>query len=214
MSTPMDLYYAPLACSFASHLLIREAALEINLIPVALSRKQLDTGADYFTIATKGQVPVLRFDDGRLLTENAAVLQALARRAAAQGHAGYLPDPGTVAYDDAMEWLSFTGTELHKLCLYPIFQRDAPEAVKAWSRGLLAGKLRTVAQRVAGRPFLAGDHFTVADAYLAWALMLCEQSGLGFQGVEGLGGYWTQIKARPAFGECLAHEARLYKTLA
>lgn len=210
----MDLYFAPLACSFASHLLIREAGLAVNLIPVSLSRKQLETGTDYFSIAPKGQVPVLRFDDGRLLTENAAVLQVLARQAATQGSAGYLPQAGTWAHDETLEWLSFIGTEIHKQCLYPMFQRDAPDAVKAWSRGRLADKLRTVASRVADRPFLVGDQFTVADAYLAWALMLCEQSGTGFQGVEGLDAYWTQLKARPAFGECLAHEARLYKTLA
>ncbi|MBX3653027.1 MAG: glutathione S-transferase N-terminal domain-containing protein [Ramlibacter sp.] len=210
----MQLYYAPLACSFASHLLIREAGLPVKLVPVSLTRKQLDTGADYATIAPKGQVPVLCFDDGRLLTENAAVLQALAREAAARGSAGYLPEPGTVASDEVLEWLSFIGTEIHKQCLYPVFQRDAPEPVKAWALGLLGGKLRTVARRVAEQPFLAGDRFTVADAYLAWALMLCEQSGVGFQGVEGLHAYWTQVKARPAFGECLAHEARLYRSLA
>ncbi len=210
----MDLYYAPLACSFACHLLIRETGLAVNLIPVALSRKQIDAGADYFQIAPKGQVPVLRFDDGRLLTENSAVLQALARRAAAQGHPGYLPEPGTVAHDEVLEWLSFISTEIHKLCFYPVFQREAPEGAKEWAQSLLAGKLQTVANRVAQRPFLVGEHFTVADAYLAWALMLCEQSGMGFQGVEGLGTYWAQIKARPAFGECLAHEGRLYKTWA
>ncbi len=210
----MDLYYAPLACSFACHLLIRETGLAVNLIPVALSRKQLDTGADYFTIAPQGQVPVLCFDDGRLLTENSAVLQALARHAATAGHAGYLPQPGSMAHDEVLEWLSFISTEIHKLCLYPLFQRDAPDAVKEWCQSRLAGKLQTVARRLAQRPFLAGDQFTVADAYLAWALMLCAQSGVGFQGVEGLGTYWAQIKARPAFGECLAHEGRLYKSLA
>ncbi|WP_372662861.1 glutathione binding-like protein [Hydrogenophaga sp.] len=210
----MDLYYAPMACSFACHLLIRESSLPVNLIPVALLRKQLDTGADYFSVAPKGQVPVLRFDDGRLLTENSAVLQALARHAALEGYGGYLPNPGTVEHDELLEWLSFIGTEIHKLCLYPLFQRDAPDAVKEWSQGLLAGRLQTVADRVAHRPFLVGDRFSVADAYLAWALMLCEQSGVGFQGAKGLDAYWAQTKARPAFGECLALEGRLYKTLA
>lgn len=210
----MDLYYAPLACSFASHLLIRETGLAVNLIPVALSRKQLDTGADYFTIAPQGQVPVLRFDDGRLLTENSAVLQALARHAAVVGHTGYMPPPGTAAHDETLEWLSFISTELHKLCLYPLFQPAAPDAAKEWCQGRLAGKLQTVATRLAQRPYLAGDQFTVADCYLAWALMLCEQSGVGFQGVQGLGAYWAQTKARPAFGECLAHERRLYRSLA
>jgi glutathione S-transferase len=61
---------------------------------------------------------------------------------------------------------------------------------------------------------LKGAQFTVADAYLAWALMLAEQSGTGFQGVEGLATYWAQSKARPAFDECLALEARLFRTMA
>ena len=101
----------------------------------------------------QGQVPVLRFDDGRLLTENSAVLQALARKASTEGAPGLLPEAGTRAHDETLEWLSFIGTEIHKQCLYPMFQRDAPGEVKAWSRSRLPGKLRTVASRLEGRRF-------------------------------------------------------------
>ncbi|MEZ5717155.1 MAG: glutathione S-transferase C-terminal domain-containing protein [Burkholderiaceae bacterium] len=148
------------------------------------------------------------------MTENSAVLQALARKASAEGAPGLLPEAGTRAHDETLEWLSFIGTEIHKQCLYPMFQRDAPGEVKAWSRSRLPGKLRTVASRLEGRRFLTGDRFTVADAYLAWALMLCEQTGTGVLGLEGLSAYWTHIKARPTFGQCFAHEARLHKSMA
>ncbi|MGE0348043.1 glutathione binding-like protein [Hydrogenophaga sp.] len=209
MSAPAALYFSPLACSFASHLVVRETGLTVRLVPVSLRRQQLDDGAAFRDLAPKGQVPVLQFDDGRLLTENMAVLLALAR----SGGMG-LPEEGTATRDELLEWLSFVGTEIHKLCLYPMFQRDAPDAVKEWARARLASRLRTVADRLSERPYLVSDAFTVADAYLVWALMLCEQSGEGFQGVQGLDTYWARMKSRPAYGATLAHEARLYPTLA
>ncbi len=203
----MDFFFAPLACSMAGHVLIREAGLPINLRRVALAPKQTAEGTDYHEIAPLGQVPVLRFDDGRVLTENSVVLQVLAGLAPERG---YLPPRDSAEGLATLEWLSFSATEMHKLCLYPMFQRNAPDAVKAWSRAQLPPRLALAARRLEGRPWLAGEAFTIADAHFGWALALCRMAKVDEARAGALAGYWERLMARPAFAACLEEEKALY----
>lgn len=205
----MELYYSPFACSFASHVLVQEAKLDVRLIPVSLLRKQLADGTDYHAVSPKGQVPALRFGDGTLLTEGVAVLQVLADLA--PQHA-YLPPRGTQAYYQAMEWLGFVATELHKQCLYAIFTATAPEASRQWALELLPRKLAVAARRLDEQPWLGGQHFNVADAYFAWVLMLCERLEIDLrqESLAPLNDYWHRLKQRPAVAQCMAEEAASY----
>ncbi|WP_395702865.1 glutathione S-transferase N-terminal domain-containing protein [Aquabacterium sp.] len=204
----MQLFFSPLACSLASRVLIREAHLPIDCVPVSLPRRRSADGQDFLAINPLGQVPALRFDDGRVLTENIAILQQLADLAP---QAGYLPPRDTPEGQAALQWLSFTATEVHKLCLYPVFQREAPDAVKAWCRGLLPQRLAHAATRLAATPWLAGDAFGVADAYFGWALMLAQQAGVDLATQPALQRYWQALLARPAFAATLGEEQALYR---
>lgn len=205
----MELYYSPFACSFASHVLVREAGLDVHMVAVSLQRKQLADGSDFHAIAPKGQVPALRFDDGTVLTENVAVLQVLADLA--PGH-GYLPARGSRACYEAMEWLAFVATELHKQCLYAIFTKTSPEEARQWALQLLPQKLAIAARRLQEHAFLGGEAFGVADAYFAWVLLLCERLEIDLsQGaLTPLQGYWLRLKQRPAVAHCMADEAASY----
>jgi glutathione S-transferase len=205
----MELYYSPYACSFASHVLVREASLDVRLVPVSLQRKQLADGSDFHALTPKGQVPALRFADGGLLTENVAVLQVLADLAPERG---YLPPRGSRGYYEAMEWLGFVATELHKHCLYPIFTKTSPEEARQWALQLLPQKLAVAARRLERHAYLGGDAFGVADAYFAWVLLLCERVEVDLsQGpLAPLQEYWARLKQRPAIAQCMADEAASY----
>ena len=74
----MDLYFSPLACSMATRIAIYEAGAEERFVEVDTKAKRTRDGADYWTINPLGLVPVIRTDDGELLTENAAILQYVA----------------------------------------------------------------------------------------------------------------------------------------
>lgn len=205
----MDYFFSPLACSFAGHLVIREQGLPIRTIPVSLRRKVTAEGQDFHAVTPKAHVPVLRFDDGRVLTENAVILQVLAGLAP---DSGLLPSPATPAGQATLEWLSFVVSELHKLCLYPVFQRDgAPEPVKDWSRALLPRRLAIAADHLAQREWLAGETFTIADALLGWALMISPHAGFAISELPSLETYWQRLMARPAFAECVAQERAMYR---
>lgn len=191
----MKLYYAPFACSLAAHITCREAGLEVDLRRVELSSKQVEGGEDLHALNPMGQVPTLVADDGSILVENSAVLAYLADRAPASGLA---PAPTDAARYELTRWLSFVGTELHKKGLAMIFAPDSPEAVKAYARTSLAKPLAVVARHLTDRDVLVGSQFSVADAYLFWALTLAPHGGVSLDAYPALAAYHARALGRPA----------------
>lgn len=198
----MELYYSPFACSLASHITLREAGLDADLIAVRLATKETSSGASLFDVSPKGQVPALRRDDGSVLTENPVVLQYLADR---NPKANLLPPPASEDRYRVLEWVSFVATELHKACLATMLNPEAPAEAKAWARTQLAHKLAHVAGEIGEREFLAAGRFTIADAYLTWALTLCGVAGIELPGE--LARYLARMQQRPAVRSALKAES-------
>ena len=128
----MKLYFAPGACSLAPHIAASELGINLDLEQVDLREKKTKSGNDYLTINPKGQVPVLEFDNGELLTEVPVILQYLSD----QKPAGNLtPAAGTPERYRMLEWLNFVTSELHKT-LGPMFRPTTPEEFKKLSSEL------------------------------------------------------------------------------
>jgi glutathione S-transferase len=199
----MELFFAPLACSLASHITLREAGLTAELTAVGLYDKQTATGGDYLAVTPKGQVPALRLDDGSVLTEGPAVMQYLADRSPASG---LLPPVGTAERYAVLEWLTYVNTEIHKLCLWPQFNMGVPPEAKKWVAGLLEQKLAYVAGELGDRPFLVGTRFTIADAYLTWATHLVSLVGVTLP--LPLARYHAAMLERPAVRDAIAAESK------
>src|ERR1700723_2776889 len=73
------LYYAPGACSMASHIVLEESGEKYEPKKVDLANGEQRTDA-YLKINPQGRVPVLGLDDGTALTENTAILPYLGKR--------------------------------------------------------------------------------------------------------------------------------------
>jgi glutathione S-transferase len=204
----MDLFMSPFACSLASHIALREAGLQVDLHPVVLATKLTRDGFDFRAVSPKGQVPVLRLDDGRVLTEGPAILQYLADQ---RPDSGLLPPVGSLDRYEVLAWVNFVGTEIHKHVFWPTFSPTAPAAVKAFAREQLGPKLDHLAAWLADREFLVGQQFTIADAYLTWALNICTMAGFGLDGWPVLGAYLTRMQQRPKVAEAIAAEAAMTK---
>lgn len=71
----MQLYFSPLACSMASRIALYEANAPARFIEVDPKTKRTLEGEDFLAVTPLGLVPVIRTDEGELLTENAAILQ-------------------------------------------------------------------------------------------------------------------------------------------
>jgi glutathione S-transferase len=160
----MKLYYAPGVCSLAVHIVFLECKLPFTLTKVDLKTHQTEAGTDYYTINSKGAVPLLELDNGEHLSEGPVIAQYIADQA---DNTDIMPKVGTMARYRVMEWQSYIGAELHKN-FGPLFGRpmalEAP--IKEAFAGALKKKLRWVEQQLGNKNFLTGDTFTAADAYL------------------------------------------------
>jgi glutathione S-transferase len=203
----LELYFRPLACSLASRIALLEAGIDARYHQVDLvTRRLVDGDGDFLAVAHKGQVPVLRREDGSLLTENIAVLQYIADL---RPSAGLAPPPNDPERYRLQEWLSFVATELHKGWTYPTFMHDSPDPVKAHVRSLLPGKLEIVAAHLEKNAFLLGDRFSVADAYLLWSLVLTRFAGVDLASWPSVVAYLETLQKRPSVAEALAIERGL-----
>jgi glutathione S-transferase len=205
----MHLYFSPLACSLATRIALYEAALDTETVfhNVALWTKRYDGDADYWKVTAKGQVPALITREGSLLTENAAVLQYVADLAPAQRLA---PGATELARYELQQWLSFIGTELHKQVFAVVFTPNTPAEAKAYAVGTaLPARFDFLDAALADKPFLVGDTFTVADAYLVTVLIWCPAIKVELARWPAIASYRARMTARPHARRAIAEERAL-----
>ncbi len=206
----MDLFFSPLACSFATRIALYEigaAARDTRYVQVDTRAKRLADGSDFLAINPMGQVPVLRTDDGELLTENSAVLQYVAERFP---EVGLAPD-GSLGRARLRECVGFIGTELHKALFVPLLDPKAPDEVKAYARDKAPLRLGVLDRHLAGREFLL-DAFSVADAYLVVVLNWAGATGVSLAPFSAVRDFQARVAARPAAARAFAEEAALFRS--
>ncbi len=190
----MKLYYSPGACSLSPHIALNEAGLAFQAVMASTKTHKLADGTDYYTINPLGYVPLLELDDGTRLTEGPAIVQYIADQAPAKKLA---PACGTLDRYKLQSWLTFIGTEVHK-GFSPLFNPATPEAYKPIVKERLLSRLGWVEQQLAGKQYLMGDQFTVADGYLFTVTNWAPLVGLDISGLANLNAYRARVAARPA----------------
>jgi glutathione S-transferase len=184
------------------HIVLREVGLQFELEQVDLKEKKTKSGKDYLGVNPKGQVPALVLDNGELLTEGPVIVQYLADQ---KPGAGLIPGAGSLERYRIQEWLNFISTELHKT-FGPIFRPTTPDAFKALSRENLAKRFDYLNGVLAGRQYLAGDKFTVADAYLFTVLRWSPRVEIDIAKWPNLKAYVDRVAARPKVQEAMKAE--------
>jgi glutathione S-transferase len=204
----MDLYFSPLACSLASRITVYEAGAEnrVTLRPVNTKTKRTADGSDYLAVNPLGQVPALRTDDGKTLTENAAILPYIADQLAG---AKLAPIEGFDRYELA-RWLGFVGTELHKLVFTPLLSPTANDGAKAYALAAAGPRLAYLNAHLTDREFLL-DHFSVADAYLTAVLNWARFVRLDLAPYPALAAYYARMASRPAVARAMQEELTLFQ---
>lgn len=198
----MKLFYKPGACSLAPHIILRETGKAFTLEAVDLMTKRLGDGSDYLAINPKGQVPALQLDDGTLITEAVVIMQYLADSVPQKN---LLAATGELSRYKTLEWLNYIATELHK-GFTPLFRPDTPDEYKPTVRGLLEKKLSFVNGELASREFIAGDHFTIADAYLYNVLRWARAIKLEMGSLSNIDAFMARVAARESVIATLAAE--------
>jgi glutathione S-transferase len=198
----MKLYYSPGACSLSPHITALEAGINLTLVKVDTKTKKLEDGSDFLAINPKGQVPTLVLDDGDVVTEGPVIAQILADLAPASNLA---PGNGTKARYKLQEWLNFITSEIHK-GYSPLFAPTTPEDYKPVAKAKLADRYALIDSKLAGKQYLLGDTFTVADAYLFTVSNWAKFVGLDLSPYANVSAFMTRVAERPKVQQALKAE--------
>lgn len=194
----MKLYYAPGACSLASHIALHEAGLTFEHIKVDLRAKTTGQGDDFRAINVKGYVPALQLDDGEVLTENIAVLDWIADQSPA------LRPDSALGRTRQLELLAFISTEIHK-SYKPYFAGGSDED-KAKAATLIKQRFAVLADQLTGH-YLSGDRPSAPDFYLFVMLLWAGKQGIDVP--DRLRAFRDRMMGRDAVTTAMQHEGLL-----
>jgi glutathione S-transferase len=197
----MKLYYSPGACSLSPHIVALEGGLPVELEKVDLKTKKTETGADYLKINPKGYVPALDIG-GETLTEVPAIVQYLADQ---RRESGLAPEHGTLPRYRLQEALNFVTAELHKT-IGSLFNPAQKGEWKEATLALIDKRLAALDGMLAGKAFMLGEAFTVADAYLFTVLRWTRIHKIDIAKYPNIAAYVARVGARPKVQEALKAE--------
>jgi glutathione S-transferase len=202
----MKLYYSPGACSLAPHIALEESGLSYEAIAAPTKTHQLPDGSDYYKVNPLGYVPLLVLDEERQLREAAVILQFIADLVPTKNLA---PANGTFERAKLQEWLNFIATEVHK-GFSPLFNPATPAEYKTIVIEKLQQRLQFIDQELAGKSYLMGEQFSVADTYLFTVTNWARLVKVDISSFENLLAYRARLSQRPAFISAMQAEG-IYK---
>jgi glutathione S-transferase len=203
----MKLYYSPGACSLSPHIALCESGLPFDLVKVDIRAKKLEDGSDYLGVNPKGSVPALGLDDGGVLTEGPAIVQMIADKV---GGGKLAPENGSHERYRLQEWLNFISTDLHK-SFGPLFSPVLAEEAKQFFRDRIMKHLGYVERQLAGKDYLMGSQFSVADGYLFVILTWADRMKIDLSAMPNLTAYKARVAVRPKVQQAMQSEGLLQK---
>jgi len=167
--TTFKLYYTPTSCGAANFLAASIGGLQFDSETVDLATHKTKSGADFYSINPKGNVPTIVLPDGKILNENVATLTYLADA----GNAGLAPKDGTPERYEYLNHLAFVATELHK-GVGALFNPGLSPEAREGAKGNALKKIDQLVGLLDGgkKSFLNGKSLSAADLYayivLSW----------------------------------------------
>lgn len=200
----MKLYYAPSACSLSPHIVAAEAGIPVELSRVTFGAdgRTTEEGENFYEVnARGGYVPALRLDDNSVLIEGPAIIQYLADQAP---EAGLMPTPGTPAYYQALSWIAFISTELHK-GFSPLFRGDLPESEREVVINKIKSRLEVLDSALENQEYLLPT-FSIADAYAYTILRWGPGKGIDVLSYPNLKVFMARMEQRVGVQKALSEE--------
>ena len=188
------LYVSPGACSMSCHIAFEEAHLKFE--------PMIGKWDEVNKLNPMGAVPVLVLDDGRVLTQNVAILTYAAEQAP---QANLLPKAGTFEHAQAYQWLSWVASDLHP-AFHPLFDDKLPADERKEAEAGVHKLLAIVEKHLDGKTFLLGNPFTLGDAYLFAVYGWTKHVKIATDPYRNLNGYASRIAERPAVQTVLKRE--------
>lgn len=202
----MTLYFSPGACSMASHIGLEESGAPYEEKPTLLPKGEQKTEA-YLKINPRGKVPALSVD-GKVITENTAILTYIARR---------FPEKNLMPKDPVEEARCIGTMAWFSNMVHPSYQRymrserfaegDAAQAsVKEMGKKSFWDNLKEIDSLLEGKQWMVGDQFSVADGYglvfYGWGL----RGELPMKDLKNYTAWKDRMVKRPAVRKILESE--------
>ena len=176
-------------------------ALEELGLPYRLHHVRIDAGehrrAEFLALNPHGRIPVLVDEDtGVTLFESAAILLYLAEKT------GQLLPQDLPGRWEAIKWLQFhassVGPIIGQRVHFEVFaEQPLPVAIERFQR-LTDDAFAVLDQRLAGRPWLAGSSYSIADiAQFGWS-HIARIIDFDFSRHRHLSAWHERVAARPA----------------
>ena len=199
----MKLYYSPGACSLSPHIALLEAGLPYELVKVDLRAKKLENGDDYLKVNPKGQVPALALDSGELVTEGPVIVQMIADKVDGQEPR---PRPRQRRALQAAGMAHLSSPPNCTRISARMFSPGAGRRRQGLLQGPRDGQVQICRNReLAGKDYLMGKQFTVADGYLFTMLSWAERMKFDLSDLPNL---WPTRPASARVRRCRKRSSR------
>ena len=160
----LKLYFAPGACSTASHIGLEESGAKFDGQALSFAKSEQKT-PEYLRINPRGRVPALVVDEGTIV-ENTAILDFIAAKYAPQ-----LMPKDPVQRARAISLMAWFSNNVHPAFTHisrpERFATDAAvfDHLKATGRDNFHTALKEIDGILAGKQWILGDAFSVVDGY-------------------------------------------------
>jgi len=205
----MKLYYSAGSCSTSCHIVLEESGLKYDTVAIDFDNEKDPNVAKIGQLNPLGTLPILITDEGKQLDQNLAIQTYVAEKAPSQG---LLPPAGTFERAEALNWLSFVCSDLHKSigglfgASYVSQDKNVQAAYRQYVLKNAETNLSYLNAKLLGKDYLMGKTFTCADAYafvvLGWTKWL-EVPLTPYKNIEA---YMSRVAARPAVAKVLKAE--------
>ena len=203
----LTLYYAPGACSMASHIALEETGAPYEAKPVNLMQGEHLKPEYMNAVNPRAKVPALKTDDG-ILTENVAILNYLARTfpdkhllptdplgtARALSHMAYLSNTVHPAFTHIMRPGRFASDE------------SAHDNIKATGKENFWKLLQEIDGLLAGKDYVLGSQYSAADGYTLVFYGWGKRIGLPVHELKNYTALKDRLLQRPAVKKVLERE--------
>ncbi|WP_170326419.1 glutathione S-transferase family protein [Ruegeria arenilitoris] len=194
----MQLYYAPRTISVAVAVALQEAGLDYEAIQLDFAGAE-QTKPAYKQINPKGRVPALVVDGG-ILTETGALLEYIAAKA---------PEAGLVPADPIMaarmrEVMFYLASTMHVNHAHKMRGHRWADKKSSWKdmKDKVAQTMTASCEYISSNglrgPFVLGEAFSLADAYLYVVCSWLEGDGVDVSAFPKIVAFREAMEARPS----------------
>ncbi|MBS0517741.1 MAG: glutathione S-transferase N-terminal domain-containing protein [Proteobacteria bacterium] len=201
----LKLYYAPGACSTASHIGLEESGTKYDSQALSFAKSEQRT-PEYLKINPRGRVPALVTDEGAIV-ENTAILDYIAAK-----YAPHLMPKDPLKRAHAISLMAWFSNNVHPAFTHigrpERFATDPAvyENLKATGRENFLAALKEIDGLLAGKQWILGDEFSVVDGYALVFYGWGKRIGLPMGELKNYTAWKDRMLARPAVKRVLERE--------